>query len=369
MAEKALVYIGTYTEPILFGTGKVLMGKGKGIYVCEMDLQSGRMRLVGVKEQVVNPSYIAFGHNGNHIYAVNELKTYNGQASGTVSAFRLGQQPSDMEFLGLRLTMGTDPCHVAIDRSGKFLAVANFRTGSVAIFPILSDGSLGERTAFVQHTGSSIDPKRQTGPHAHSIIFDPSNRYLLVPDLGIDKVVVYEFDSATGSIASSQKRSVSVTAGSGPRYLEYHPSGAFAYLINELNSTVTAFTVDQEGLLSEIQNIRTLPEGYEGESTCADLHIAPSGQYLYASNRGHDSLAMFAINAQTGMLTAIGHISTHGRIPRNFVIDPSGRFVLVANQDSDNIAVFEIDSRNGLLAYTGIEVEVPTPVCVRFLPF
>lgn len=365
MAEKELVYIGTYTEPILFGTGKVLVGKGKGVYVYEMDTQSGLMRFVGVKEGVVNPSYIAFGHDGKHVYAVNELKMYNGHASGTVSAFEMGQKTEELQFLGLQMTMGTDPCHLALDHSGKFLAVANFRTGSVSVFPILKDGSLGEKTAFVQHTGSSIDPKRQAGPHAHSVIFDPTNRYLLVPDLGIDKIVVYEFDSETGSIVYSQEKSISVIAGSGPRYLEYHPSGTFAYLINELNSTVTAFRVNNQGaLLSEIQNISALPEGFEGESTCADLHIVPSGQYLYASNRGHDSLAIFAIDQSSGELELIGFESTKGKTPRNFAIDPSGKFLLVGNQDTDNIVVFKIE-RDGTLRDTYIQIEVPTPVCIK----
>jgi len=365
MAGRELVYVGTYTEPILFGTGKVLVGKGKGIYIYEIDAQSGQVHLDAIKEGVVNPSYIAFGHDGNHVYAVNELKTYNGQASGTISAFGSGQKALDLKFLNLQPTMGTDPCHLALDHSGKFVAVANFRSGSVAVFPVLDDGSLGERTAFVQHDGSSIDPKRQARPHAHSVIFDPTNRYLLVPDLGIDKIVVYEFDSETGTIAYSQEKSISVTAGSGPRYLEYHPSGTFAYLINELNSTVTAFRVNKErAVLSEIQNIRTLPAGFEGESTCADLHITPSGQYLYASNRGHDSLAIFAIDQNSGKLELIGFESTKGETPRNFAIEPNGEFLLVGNQDTDNIVIFRIE-HDGTLKDTGIQIEVPTPVCIK----
>jgi len=367
MARRELVYVGTYTEPILFGTGKVLVGKGKGIYIYEIDTKSGQVHLDAVKEGIVNPSYIAFGHGGNHVYAVNELKTYNGQDSGTISAFAAGQKACDLKFLNLQPTMGTDPCHLALDHTGKFVAVANFMSGSVSVFPVLDDGSLGERTAFMQHNGSSIDPKRQAGPHAHSVIFDPTNRYLLVPDLGIDKIVVYEFDSEVGTISYSQDKSISVTAGSGPRYLEYHPSGTFAYLINELNSTVTAFRVNKErAILSEIQNIRTLPAGFEGESTCADLHITPSGQYLYASNRGHDSLAIFAIDQQSGKLELIGLESTKGTTPRNFAIDPNGEFLLVGNQDTDNIVIFKIE-HDGALKDTGIQIEVPTPVCIKIV--
>ena len=370
MHGKRIVYIGTYTEPILFGTGQVLQGKGKGIYAYAFDERDGGMEYLGMTEGIVNPSYIAFGVDGATLYAINEMKTWYGQPTGTVSAYRIGAKPSELRLLNLRATMGTDPCHLVLDRSQRYVAVANFRTGSIAIYPLMADGSLGEHTAFVQHTGSSVDPKRQAGPHAHAVIFDPYNRYLLVPDLGIDKVVVYAFDASTGSVVLEEAKSIPVAAGAGPRSLEYHPSGKFAYLINELNSTVTVLRVTGgTPFMEEFQTISTLPDGYSGASTCADIHITPSGEFLYASNRGHDSLAIFAIDAKTGALTPKGHVSTLGKIPRNFAIDPSGRFVLAANQDTDNIVVFGIDEKSGLLKYTGNQIEVPTPVCVQFAPY
>ncbi len=369
MSDTRIVYIGTYTEPILFGTGQVLQGKGKGIYTYSFDGRDGGMKSLGMAEGIINPSYIAFGADRATLYAVNELKTWEGEPTGTVSAYRIGSDPSKLRFLNLRATSGTDPCHLALDRSGRYLAAANFRTGSVALYPILHDGSIGERSFFSQHQGASIDSKRQAGPHAHAVIFDLSNKHFLVPDLGIDSIVVYDFDASTGNASLNERASIPVAAGQGPRSLEYHPSGKFAYLINELGSTVTALRVaGGNPLMEAVQTVSTLPQGYTGSSTCADIHITPAGDYLYASNRGHDSLVIFAVDVRTGRLTSRGHISTHGQIPRNFAIDPTGRFVLVANQDSDNIVVFEINPQDGSLKFTGTEVAVPTPVCVQFAP-
>ncbi len=369
MRDTRIVYIGTYTEPILFGTGQILQGKGKGIYAYSFDERTGGMKYLGMSEGIINPSYITFGKDGATLYAVNELKTWEGEPTGTVSAYGIGSTPSELHFFNLRATLGTDPCHLAIDHSGRHLAVANFRTGSIALYPIADDGSIGACSFFSQHLGSSLDPKRQAGPHAHAVIFDPSNKHILVPDLGLDRIVVYDFDASTGKTILNEHASISVAAGQGPRSLEYHPSGKFAYLINELGSTVTALRVAGGNPLMEvIQTVSTLPQGYDGSSTCADIHITPAGDYLYASNRGHDSLAAFTVDTQTGRLTLRGHISTRGKIPRNFAIDPMGRFILVANQDSDNIVVFEIDPQDGSLKFTGMEVTVPTPVCVQFAP-
>lgn len=369
MYNTKIVYIGTYTEPILFGTGQVLEGKGKGIYAYSFDERDGSMNYLGMTEGIINPSYLAFSPDGKTLYAVNELKTWEGEATGTVSAYRIGPRPSELHFLNLRTTEGTDPCHLSLDRSGRHLAVANFRTGSIALYPLMADGSIGERRFFSQHSGSSVNTKRQAGPHAHAVIFDPSNRRLLVPDLGIDSVVVYDFDAITGNAVRNEIASISVASGQGPRSLEYHSSGNFAYLINELGSTVMTLRVTGGNPYMEvIQTVSTLPQDYIGTSTCADIHITSSGHYLYASNRGHDSLAIFSIDTTTGLLTCLGHTSTRGHTPRNFAIDPSGRFVLVANQDSDNIVVFEINPKDGSLKFTGTEIMVPTPVCIQFAP-
>jgi 6-phosphogluconolactonase len=369
MRNSRLMYIGTYTEPILFGTGQILQGKGKGIYAYSFDKQDGNLKYLGLAEGIINPSYVAVASNGRVLYAVNEIKMWQSQSTGTVSAYKIGATASDLQFLNLLPTMGTDPCHLAFDKSGRYLAVANFKTGSISIFSISADGSLGKQTAFEQHKGSSIDSMRQAGPHAHAVIFDPENRFLLVPDLGLDKVVVYAFDEVTGSIVREDSKTLQLSAGSGPRSLVFHPSKAYAYVINELSSTVTVMrTTGGTPLMEEIQTISTLPQGYHGDSTCADIHITPNGAFLYASNRGHNSLAIFKIHSQSGTLTSLGHVSVRGKTPRNFAIDPEARFILVANQDTDNIAVFRIDQNTGLLSFTGIEVEVPTPVCIQFVP-
>jgi len=328
-----------------------------------------QLHILGVSQGIVNPSYLALEKTGKAMYVVNELKTYHGLQTGTVSAYRIGAHPWELQLLNVQITNGTDPCHISLDRTGKFVAVANFASGSVAVYPILADGKLGEPVGFSQHTGSSVNLKRQAGPHAHAVVFDPSNHYLLVPDLGLDKIIVYEFNENTGSIALETTKVVHIAAGSGPRYLEYHPSGKFAYLINELSSTINVFAIDcQNCLFQEIQTISTLPENYSGSSTCADLHIHPSGKFLYASNRGHDSLAVFDIDSENGYLSWKGCIPTKGKTPRNFAIDPDGKYLLVANQDTDNIVAFSIDSTNGLLTEIGIEIPVPTPVCIQFAP-
>lgn len=366
MGKKQLVFVGTYTEPILFGTGKVVQGKGKGIYIYRLDENSGKLELIRVVDGIRNPSYLAFGPESRNLYAVNELKQCEGSNSGAVSAFTFDKKAMSLAFLNMRLTRGTDPCHVATDRTGKFVAIANFMSGSIAIFPVLADGSLGEASSFVQHHGSSVDTVRQGGPHAHSITFDPSNNYIFVPDLGLDMVLAYRFDSEKGTIELSEDRCVLSPPGAGPRHLEFHPSGRFAYVVNELDSSIAAFEFDAERVIfSAKQYISTLPIGFLGSSTCADIHISPTGNFIYASNRGHDSIACFRIDKSDGTLSAIAYEPTRGRTPRNFAIDGRGRFLLVGNQDSDSIAVFRIDEATGKLDYADFSIEVPTPVCVK----
>lgn len=366
MAEHHLVFVGTYTEPIKFGTGKVLEGKGKGIYVFKWDSTRGILNPSCVNTGIANPSYLAIDKHGRFLYAVNELKQFEGLASGSLSAFEIIDEEGHLRFLNSCPTKGTDPCHVALDPRGRHAVVANFMSGSVAVFSINPNGSLDRMTDFVQHQGSSIDAGRQSGPHAHSAVFDPSCKYLLIPDLGIDKLVAYEFDDAKGSIVERREKTIRLPAGSGPRYMEFHPSGAYAYVINELNSTVTALKVQSEGQwLAPIQTISTLPSEFKGESTCAHLQIEPTGRYLYASNRGHDSIAIFSINTSNGCLEHVGWVSSGGRTPRHFCIDPSGKYLLAANQDSDNIAVYRIDYQSGKLEATGQQVSVPAPVCIK----
>lgn len=364
-----LVYIGTYTEPIRFGTGKVLQGKGEGIYVCRLDETSGALELVGKTTGTTNPSYLAFDATRRFLYAVNELKTFENEPTGTVSAFAVDPKTGRLRFLNKRPTRGTDPCHVLVDKERSHVFVANFMSGSVCVLPVRADGSLGEASHFIQHEGSSIDPVRQKGPHAHSVTLDEAGRFAFVPDLGLDKLMVYAFDPERGMLEAHDVPCVDMRPGAGPRHVAFHPGGRFAFLIDELDSTLASLSYDAKiGTFKVLQVVPTLPEGYRGESTCADIQVSPSGAFLYGSNRGHDSIVIYRINQRTGRLTYVGHEPTRGKTPRSFGIDPGGRFLLVANQDSDTIVTFRIDQKTGKLRPTGEGMVVPTPVCIKFLP-
>jgi len=362
------VFVGTYSEPILFGTGQILQGQGKGIHAFRLDAQNGALVPSNVTENVRNPSYIAFDRKRRFLYCVNEFKEFEGAASGAVSAFRIDQNTGELTFLNMKASRGTDPCHLMVDATGRHVLIANFASGSICVLPIEPDGSLGSATDFIQHEGSSVDPKRQAGPHAHAVEIDPANRYAFVPDLGLDKVMIYQFDAEAGKLVPNEHQPwISVLPGAGPRQLVFHPTGQFAFLINELNSTMTAYRYDAErGSLRELNTLSTLPEGFSGQSTCAEVQIAPSGKFLYGSNRGHDSIAIFAIDDQ-GQIRVVGHESTRGKIPRNFEISPGGDFLAAANQDTNNVVMFRVDQDTGALTATGEEVAVGTPVCVRFM--
>ena len=369
MKNEMLVYVGTYTEPIRFGTGKILQGKGEGIYVCRMDQTSGAMELVHTTTGVTNPSYLAFDSTRRFLYAVNELKTYENKPTGTISAFALDPKTGKLEFLNKRLTHGTDPCHVLVDRRREYVFVANFMSGSVCVLPVLDDGSLGEASDFIPHQGLSIDPARQTGPHAHSVTLDKAGRFAFVPDLGLDKLMVYQFDPKRGMLEPNEVPWVKMKPGAGPRHVAFHPGGSLAFLINELDSTLASLSYDgRKGTFNVLQIVPTLPEGFRGESTCADVHVSPSGAFVYGSNRGHDSIVIYRVHQRTGRLTYVGHEPTRGKTPRSFGVDPTGRFLLAANQDSDTIVTFRIEPRSGKLLPTGHAMQVPTPVCVKFLP-
>ena len=366
MTNKLQVYVGTYTDPIVFGTGQVFQGKGEGIYLFEMGVDGGSARLVWKKQGVANPSFLDLSPSRRFLYAVNELKDFEGAKTGTITAFRLDEGGLEPAFLNRKPTFGTDPCHVAVDPSGKFAIVANYSSGSVCVLPILADGSLGDSSDFRQHSGSSVNTARQAGPHAHSAVFDRDNTHVFVSDLGKDELMVYEWDKDGGRLLLRDDLCHRAKPGAGPRHVVLHPRAPFAYLINELDSTISALSrgADRPSFM-EIQTISTLPLDFAGTSSCADLHLSPSGDFLYASNRGHDSITAFRVDSSTGMLETLGYFPTGGRTPRNFAIDPSGRLLLAANQDSDNIVVFRIDLGKGSLKATGVEIKVPTPVCVR----
>jgi 6-phosphogluconolactonase len=368
MSKQSLMFIGTYTEPIRFGTGKILEGKGKGIYVYRLDGSSGAVELCSLAEGVPNPSYLAFDSSYRFLYAVNELKEFEGAPTGAVSAFSLDPGSGELTFLNMKPSHGADPCHLTVDKTGNYVLVANFMSGSVCVLPIREDGSLGDATDVVQHQGSSVDPVRQTGPHAHAVTLDDTGRYAFVPDLGLDKLMIYTFDANRGKLEPNHEAWVEVSPGSGPRQLVMHPQGRYAYLINELDSTMTAFRYEGDtGTLREIQTLSTLPKDFNGASTCAEVQISRSGRFLYGSNRGHDSIVIYAVDQLDGTLTYVGHESTQGKTPRSFTVAPAGDFLLAANQDTHNVVIFRLDPASGELMPTSHSVDVPTPVCVKVI--
>ena len=324
--RKQRVYVGTYTDPILFGTGEVFQGKGEGIYCYDLNPRSGELKLSGKTTGVTNPSYLALDPKQRFLYAVNELKTYENSPTGTVSAFSVDAKTGALTFLNKRPTSGTDPCHVTLDKSGRLVFVANFMSGSVSVFPVSRDGSLSEASDFIQHAGSSVDPKRQKGPHAHSTVLDAKSRFALVPDLGLDRIMVYRIDAGQGKLEANSRPWAEARPGAGPRHVAFHPDGKFLYLINELDSTIVAYAFDSEtGALRELQIVPTLPGDFHGSSSCADLQVSPSGGNLYGSNRGHDSIVIYRIDKESGKLTYVGHEPSRERTP---AASPSTRPVL-----------------------------------------
>ena len=349
-------YVGTYTRS----------GESEGIYVYRLDMASGALTLAGIGGGVVNPSFVALHPQKRYLYAVSEVGEFAGKPSGAVSAFSIDPQTDGLTFLNQQSSGGTGPCHLSVDATGRFVIAANYSGGSVSILPIQDDGLLGGATDIVQHEGSSVNPKRQAGPHAHSITPDPGNHYAFAPDLGLDKVMIYRLDLAQGKLIPNDTPWAQVAPGAGPRHFAFHPSRRYAYVINELDSTVTAFAYDEtRGTLKDIQTLPTLPEGFDGVSHCADIHVSPSGKFLYGSNRGHDSIVIYAIDVETGKLRYVGHEPTQGQNPRGFAIDPTGTFLLAANQNTDTIVTFRMHPETGKLAQTGHVTEVSTPVCVK----
>jgi 6-phosphogluconolactonase len=359
------VFVGTYTQNIRFGTGAIVEGRGEGIYILAFDPAAGTLKHYRSVKDIANPSYLCLTADRRFVYAVNELKKYEGNDCGSVSAFELNQQDMSLRLLNKRPTRGTDPCHVCLDEAGKYIFVSNFMSGSLCTFPIHDDGRLGTDSQFIQHSGSSIDPIRQTGPHAHSLTLDRTNRFAFVPDLGIDKLAVYRYEAASGHLLPAPAADYKAQPGSGPRHFTFHPNGRFAYLIHELSSTITAFRYEEEnGLLTQTQSVPTIRRTFNGDNTCADIHIAPSGKFLYGSNRGEDSIVIYRIDGLHGHLSYAGHEDCGGRTPRSFAIAPGGRFLFAANQDSDTIVTFRIDETTGCLSRTGC-IDIPTPVCVK----
>lgn len=365
MNKRLCVFVGTYTEPIRFGTGEIMKGRGEGIYRCELDLQTGELVLADKTAGVSNPSYLTLDVSKKYLYAVNELKEFEGRASGAVSAFSVEPGTHKLAFLNQRATNGADPCHVAVNGNNTHVFVSNYSGGSVCVFPRREDGSLAEASHFIQHSGSSVHPVRQSGPHAHSLVFDPGNSYAFVADLGLDRLMIYKTDFAKGRLEPAASPYLPSEPGAGPRFCVFHPAGGYCYVINELNSTISALRYDRNtGVPEVIQVVPTVPGKASAENTGADILITPDGQYLYASNRGDDSIAIYKINRLDGSLAYAGTEPSGGRTPRNFAVDPTGAYLLVGNQDSDNIVVFAINRQSGALKRVS-EASVPAPVCIK----
>jgi len=352
--ETVRVYIGTYTGGA---------NGSKGIYRSTLDLQTGELSDPVLAAEVRNPSFLEINAARKSLYAVSEAG-----ASGRVFAYAIDPDTGDLTLLNDAPSGGSGPCHVSIDPAGRNVLVANYGSGSISVIPLRPDRGLAEPSCVVQHEGSSVNPARQKGPHAHSINVARYGEFAYVADLGIDKIMIYQFDDMKGTLSANDPPFVQLKPGAGPRHLAFHPSMRFAYVINELDSTITAFVCDRtSGALKEIQTVPTLPAGYAGSSTCAEVRVHPSGNFLYGSNRGHDSIAVYRIDPAQGTLTFVEHETDGIKTPRNFHIERSGTFCLVANQDGNSVVVFRIDPATGALEPTGHKIAVSKPVCVRFL--
>ena len=356
-AQEHLLYVGTYTDH-----------GSKGIYAYRFDSSSGKLASLGLAAETPEPSFLTVDSSGRFLYAVSETLTYNGRPTGAVSAFTIHPETGKLSLLNQVSSRDQGPAHIALDRTGKYALISNYTLGSVAVLPVMADGRLGEASSFVPHKGSSINPERQKGPHAHAIALSPDNRFAVVADLGIDQLLVYRFDVTKGTLGE-KPAVVKTKPGAGPRHLVFSSDGRFLYVINELQSTVVIYSYNVEtGALHELQTVSTLPQGFKGNSTAAEIEIHSAGKFLFASNRGDDSVAVFAIDSASGKLTHVETFPSGGKTPRNFTIDPTGSWLLIANQDSDNIVVFGIDRKTGRLTSTGEAVTVPLPACLKFVP-
>ncbi len=361
--KETTVYIGTYTRQ-----------SSKGIYAWRFQPSTGKLTSIGLVAETSNPSFLAIHPNRRFLYAVNEDDNFQGKPAGSVSAFSIDEKTGQLKLLNQVSSGGPGPCHVALDKTGKWLFIANYGGGSVAAYPVHGDGSLGEASAFVQHKGTSVGP-RQRGPHAHSANPSPDNKFVLFADLGLDQILTYHIDTAhidtAGKLPPGDPPSSAIMPGSGPRHMAFHPKGKFAYVCNEISATVTACAYDAaNGSLKELQTISMVPKDYTGAKGAAEIAVHPNGNFVYSSNRdtsngGRDTIAVFAVDPEKGTLTAVDYTPV-GKIPRNFAIDPTGQYLFEANQQGASVLVFRIDPKTGKLTSTGDKLDVPLPVCVVF---
>jgi len=351
------VYVGTYTEP---------GGHGEGIYVYQFDTETGALSHLQTVIGIASPSFLTVSPDGQTVYAVSET------GGGQVFSLGRNEQTGELTILNSQSTQGAAPCYVSTSADGSVVFVANYTSGSIASFPVLRNGRLNPAASVIQHEGSSVNPDRQEGPHAHMILPSPDGRFVLATDLGTDKVMIYEVDESSGELRPNSKGPTfaEVPPGSGPRHFAFSPTGRFVYVINELISSVTVFSYDHETASMEaLQTISTLPDDFTGESYCAHIVVSPDGRFVYGSNRYHDSLAIFAVSPSGGELTPVAYESTRGKTPRNFSFDPSSTWLLAANQDSDTVVTFQRDLDLGELTATGVVTDVGAPVAVLFVPY
>lgn len=352
--SERLLYIGTFTDKT-----------SEGIYLYYFNEETGELRYYDVVENVADPSFLALGSDST-LYAINALFEYQGQPTGSVSAFSIERESGKLIPLNVQLSQGRRPAYVCVDRSGKYVLLANYGEGNIVVLPLLSDGRLGPATDIVQHVGTGMHP-RQEAPHAHSVITDPSNSFALAADLGTDTIYVYRFDPKKGKL--EPHRQYKTAPGSGPRHIVFHPSNCYAVTIHELNSTITLYRWEEyKGELTLLETISTLPQGTSIDNTAAEVKFSACGQFLYVTNRGHNSIGLYAFNEDTGQLSYLNHYDCKGDVPRHFTLSPNGKFLLVANQESSSIVPFHLDRETGGLTFTGNVVKVPTPVCLMFLP-
>ena len=349
-----LVYVGSYGDAHSSGA----------ISIYRLDTATGHMTPTGPVISAANPSYMALTPSLSHLYAVNELTEHDGRPGGMLSAYTIDRSTGNLTLINRQPTHGGLPCYVTLDPSGRWALVTNYLSGSVTVLPITAGGALGAPTAVIEHKGNGPHPQRQDKAYAHSVTFDPSQRVILVADLGIDKIMLYRLDDDSGRLTPHTPPWCPSHPGAGPRHLVFHPNGLYLYASNELDSTVSVLSYNTtQGSLEEIQAASTLPAGFTGDNTCADIHILPAGRFVYVSNRGHDSIAIFAVGSD-GRLSPAGHVKTHGRIPRNFGLTPSGDLMLVANQESNTIVAFRVNQEDGQLSSTGAVTTVARPVFV-----
>ena len=348
--------VGTYTS-----------GTSHGVYVYDFNTSNADARITD-SVKIANPSYLAISPNKKFVYAVSEAADAKNKG-GSIASFSFNNITGALNLLNQQPSNGNNPCYVSADKSGRWVIAGNYSSGTLAVLPVFKNGFLDAPITTIQHTGQSVKADRQKSPHVHSTVLSPDNKFLFVPDLGIDKVMIYRFDKRSGALTAAAQPFVSAKPGAGPRHFDFHPNKKYAYLVEELTGTVAAYRYHSKtGELSLIQNISTVPANFTAFAGSADIHVSPDGHFLYASNRGEsNTIAIFSIDKKSGLLSSVGHQSTMGKTPRNFNFDPTGNFLLVANQNSDEIVIFKIDKKTGLLTDTGKRIGVSKPVCIKWI--